>query len=118
MHTCDDGANLDQAVACVHQIDEAGVVATVNDQGTAGQAEVSAAMAEAKIPRVASNVTSDDWGDPNAYPIDPSGTGGTFMHPAALAEVGVNEDRPDPGQPAARVGVGRPPRGTRTRMTA
>src|SRR5215207_9079780 len=37
--TCDDGANLDQAVACAREVDEAGVVATVNDQGTAGQAE-------------------------------------------------------------------------------
>jgi ABC-type branched-subunit amino acid transport system substrate-binding protein len=91
VHTCDDGATIDQAVACVREIDDAGVVATVNDQGTAGQAEVSAAMAEAGIPRVASNVTSSDWGDQNAYPLDPSGTGGTFMHPAALAEAGVTE---------------------------
>ena len=36
--TCDDGGNVDQAVACVRKIDDAGVVATVNDQGTAGQA--------------------------------------------------------------------------------
>ena len=91
VHTCDDGANLDQAVACVRELDEAGVVATVNDQGTAGQAEVSEAMAAAGIPRVASNVTSADWGDQNAYPLDPSGTGGTFMHPAALAEAGVKK---------------------------
>jgi ABC-type branched-subunit amino acid transport system substrate-binding protein len=91
VHTCDDGANLDQAVACVRKIDQAGVVATVNDQGTAGQAEVSAAMAAAGIPRIASNVTSSDWGDQNAYPIDPSGTGGTFMHPAALVESGAKE---------------------------
>ena len=41
VHACDDGANLDQSVACVREIDEAGVVATVNDLGTAGQAEVS-----------------------------------------------------------------------------
>ena len=90
VHTCDDGANLDQAVGCVREIDEAGVVATVNDQGTAGQAEVSAAMAEAGIPRIATNVTSDDWGDQNAYPLDPSGTGGVFMHPNALVESGVD----------------------------
>ncbi len=91
VHTCDDGASLDQAVACVREIDEAGVVATVNDQGTAGQAEVSAAMAEAGIPRIATNVTSDDWGDQNAYPLDPSGTGGVFMHPNALVESGITE---------------------------
>ena len=80
--TCDDGGNLDQAVACVRTIDQAGVVATVNDQGTAGQEEVSTAMATAKIPRIASNVTQDDWGDQNAYPIDASGTGVTFLLPA------------------------------------
>ena len=57
----------------MREIDEAGVVATVNDQGTAGQAEVSAAMAAAGIPRIASNVTNADWGDQNAYPLDPSG---------------------------------------------
>jgi ABC-type branched-subunit amino acid transport system substrate-binding protein len=108
VHTCDDGANADQAVACVREIDDAGVVATVNDQGTAGQAEVSAAMAQAGIPRVAGNVTSDDWGDQNAYPLDPSGTGGTFMHPAALAQTGatnVGLIRVDLPQASALVGL-------------
>ena len=66
-------------------------MATVNDQGTAGQAEVSPAMAEAGIPRVASNVTSDDWGDQNAYPLDASGTGVTFLLPQALIEEDVTE---------------------------
>ena len=42
--------------ACVREIDDAGVVATVNDQGTAGQADVSSAMAEANIPRIGVNV--------------------------------------------------------------
>jgi ABC-type branched-subunit amino acid transport system substrate-binding protein len=91
VHTCDDGGNVDQAVACVREIDEAGVVATVNDQGTAGQAEVSAAMAQAGIPRVASNVTQNDWDDPNAYPLDASGTGVTFLLPKALIEEDVTE---------------------------
>jgi ABC-type branched-subunit amino acid transport system substrate-binding protein len=110
VHTCDDGANVDQAVACVRTIDDAGVVATVNDQGTAGQAEVSAAMAEAGIPRIASNVTSEDWDDQNAYPLDPSGTGGTFMHPGALNEAGVAKlgiirvDLPNAGQLASLIG--------------
>ena len=49
---CDDGANPDQAVACVRKIDEAGVVATVNDQGTSAQAEVSSAMAKAEVASV------------------------------------------------------------------
>src|SRR3546814_4387464 len=48
VHTCDDGANLDQAVACVREIDQAGVVATVHDQGTHAQAEVSAALTDRK----------------------------------------------------------------------
>ncbi len=91
VHTCDDGANTDQGIACVRELDQAGVVATVNDQGTAGQAEVSAAFAQAKIPRVAGNVTPSDWGDQNAYPLDASGTGVTFMLPKALLEEGVTE---------------------------
>jgi ABC-type branched-subunit amino acid transport system substrate-binding protein len=85
---CDDGGQVDQAVACVRTIDKAGVMATVNDQGTAGQADVSAAMAKLKIPRVATNVTQDDWADPNAYPMDASGTGVTFLMPQALIEAG------------------------------
>jgi ABC-type branched-subunit amino acid transport system substrate-binding protein len=91
VHTCDDGANVDQAVACVRTLDDAGVMATVNDQGTAGQADVSAAMAKAKIPRVASNVTQDDWADPNAYPMDASGTGVTFLMPQALIDAGAKK---------------------------
>ncbi len=91
VHVCDDGGNVDQAVACVREIDQAGVMATVNDQGTAGQAEVSAAMAAAKIPRVASNVVQEDWADPNAYPLDASGTGVTFMMPKGLIEAGADK---------------------------
>jgi ABC-type branched-subunit amino acid transport system substrate-binding protein len=89
--TCDDGANLDQAVACVQELQDAGVVVTVNDQGTAGQTEVSAAMAEAGIPRVAGNVTNFDWADPNAYPLDASGTGVTFLLPQALIDADATE---------------------------
>jgi branched-chain amino acid transport system substrate-binding protein len=89
--SCDDGGNFDQALSCVREIDDAGAVATVNDQGTAAQAEVSAAMAEAGIPRVGSNVTNQDWGDQNAYPIDASGTGVTFMMPQALVQQGVTD---------------------------
>ena len=89
--TCDDGGNVDQAVGCVRTVDQAGVVVTVNDQGTAGQAEVSAAMAEAGIPRLASNVTSQDWGDQNAFPLDASGTGVTFLLPKALIEAGAKK---------------------------
>jgi ABC-type branched-subunit amino acid transport system substrate-binding protein len=88
---CDDKSTLDQSVACVRQIDSAGVVATVNDTGTAGQAEVSAAMSAAKIPRIATNVSPSDWGDPNAFPIDASGTGGVFLGPQALVSEGVKD---------------------------
>jgi ABC-type branched-subunit amino acid transport system substrate-binding protein len=89
--TCDDGGTADQAVACVRTIDDAGVVATVNDQGTAAQGDVSKAMAAAGIPRVASNVVSEDWNDPNAYPLDASGTGVTFLQPKALIEQDVDK---------------------------
>ena len=89
--TCDDGGNVDQAVACARTVDKAGIVATVNDQGTAGQAEVSQAMAKAKIPRIASNVVPDDWADPNAYPLDASGTGVTFLEPQALIDSNVKK---------------------------
>jgi ABC-type branched-subunit amino acid transport system substrate-binding protein len=89
--TCDDGADIDQSIACVRELDDAGVVATVNDLGTAGQAEVSAAMADAGIPRVASNVSNQDWADQNAYPLDASGTGFIFLMPQGLIEEGVTE---------------------------
>ena len=32
--------------------------------------------------------TQDDWGDPNAYPLDASGTGVTFLLPQALIDAG------------------------------
>lgn len=91
VHTCDDGANLDQSVACVRTIDDAGVMVTVNDQGTQAQAEVSAAMAEAAIPRVASLISPSDWADPNTYPLDASGLGLTFVLPQTLIEDGITE---------------------------
>jgi ABC-type branched-subunit amino acid transport system substrate-binding protein len=108
VHTCDDGANIDQAVACVKTLDKAGVVATVNDQGTAGQADVAAAMVKAKIPRVASNVTQEDWADPNAYPMDASGTGVVFLMPQALIEAGATKIgliRVDLAEASALVGL-------------
>lgn len=90
-HTCDDGANADKALNCVRELDRAGVVVTVNDQGTAAQAEVAAALKQAGIARFAGNVTNFDWGDENAYPLDASGTGSTFMMPAALISEGVKK---------------------------
>jgi ABC-type branched-subunit amino acid transport system substrate-binding protein len=89
--TCDDGATVDQAVACVRTIDEAGVVATVNDQGTAGQGEVAEAMADAGIPRVAGLVVQEDASDPNAYPVDASGVGVTFLMPETLIAQDIKE---------------------------
>src|SRR5262249_6346656 len=84
VHTCDNGGTLEQSLTCVKDVDRAGVAATLNDEGTAGIAEVSAAMAAAGIPRIASTVTPIDFGDPNAYPIDASGTGFSFMLPQAM----------------------------------
>jgi ABC-type branched-subunit amino acid transport system substrate-binding protein len=106
--TCDDGANPEKAIGCVRELDDAGVVATVNDQGTVAQAEVSAAMKAAGIPRVASNVSPSDWGDPNAYPLDASGTGVTFMLPQGLIDEGVTKQgivRVDLAGAAALVGL-------------
>lgn len=91
VHTCDDGANADKAMNCVRELDRAGVVVTVNDQSTAAQAEQAAAFKAAGIPRFAGNVTNFDWGDENAYPLDASGTGSTFMMPAALISEGVKK---------------------------
>ena len=91
VHTCDDGANPDRSIACVREIDQAGVVATLNDLGTAAMAEVSAAMAQVGIPRIASNVANEDWGDQNAYPLDASGTGFIFLIPQGLIEEGATE---------------------------
>jgi ABC-type branched-subunit amino acid transport system substrate-binding protein len=89
--TCDDGANADQALGCVRKFDAAGVVATVNDTTTAGQAEVAKAMADAKIARVAPNLSNEDWADPNAYPLDASSTGVVLILPQALIEEGVKK---------------------------
>jgi ABC-type branched-subunit amino acid transport system substrate-binding protein len=91
VHTCDDGGNVDQAVACVREIDGAGVVVTVNDLGTAGHLDVRNAMTDAGIPRIASNVVPEDWDDPNTYPLDASATGFTLLLPQALIEEDVTE---------------------------
>ena len=89
--TCDDGGTLDKAVACGSTMEDEGVVATINDQLTAGQGEYSDSMAAAGIPRVAGNPTPDDWDDPNLYPLDASGTGVTVLLPQALIDSDVNE---------------------------
>ena len=89
--TCDDGANADQALECVRKLDKAGVVATVNDTTTAGSGDVSDAMAAAKIPRVASNVSNEDWGDPNSYPLDAASTGSVLLLPQALIEQNIKK---------------------------
>jgi ABC-type branched-subunit amino acid transport system substrate-binding protein len=91
VHTCDDKATTDQAVACAKEIDGKGVVATVNDQGTAGQADVNAALVAANIPRIATNVGPDDWASPISYPLDASGTGVTLLQPQALIDQGAKK---------------------------
>lgn len=108
VHTCDDGANADQALACVRELDEAGVVATINDLSTAGQADVSTAFSDAGIARIGTNVTNVDWGDPNSYPLDASGTGYTFLAPQGLVEAGLTDVgiiRVDLAQASALIGL-------------
>lgn len=105
---CDDGADFEQALRCAREMEDAGVVATVNDQGSTANAEVSEAMAAAGIPRIGANVINTDWDDENAYPIDASGTGSTFMMPQALVAQGIDEIglvRVDLPQAGAIVGV-------------
>jgi branched-chain amino acid transport system substrate-binding protein len=75
----------------VREIDDAGLVATVNDLGSVAHADVDAAMADAGIPRVAANVTPDDWNSPNVYPMDASSTGAALLFPQALIEEDVTD---------------------------
>lgn len=89
--TCDDGGRPDQAVDCVRRLDDAGVVATVNDQVTTNQGDVSELMAELGIPRVAPNVVTDDWDDQNSYPLHGSGFGLVLMTPRAMIDEGVRK---------------------------
>src|SRR5690606_21003236 len=89
--TCDDGGRPDQALACVRELDDAGVVATVNDQVTTNQGDVAEAMRAAGIPRVAPNVTTDDWTDQNSYPRHGSGFGLVLMTPQAMIDEGVTD---------------------------
>jgi len=108
VHTCDDGANADQSVDCVRQLDENGIVATVNDTTTAGNAEVAAALTAAGIPRVATNVSPSDWDAANAFALDASSTGSALLMPKALLEEGVEEIgviRADLAQASALQGI-------------
>lgn len=91
VHSCDDKADPEQALRCVREIDNAGVVATVNDLATVALADVSAAMDTTGIPRVAGNVTPENWADPNVYPIDSSATGAALLYPQGLLEEGVTD---------------------------
>ena len=101
--TCDDKATVDNAIGCVRTLQEAGVVATVNDQGTAGAAEVSAAMAEAGIPRVASNVGGSRLGRSQRLP-DRRRRNGRGVHAAPGPARGRrHEARPRAGR--SRTGV-------------
>ena len=89
--TCDDGANADQAIECMRKLDDAGVVATVNDTTTAGSGDVAWRWPAAKIPRVTPNLANEDWGDPNAYPLDASSTGVVLVLPQALIQEGIKK---------------------------
>ena len=91
VHNCDEDNNPDKALACVDEMDKAGVMVTVNDQNLQEQKEVSEKFAAAGIPRLAGNVTNNDWGDQNAYPLDASGTGSTFLMPQVLIDADAKE---------------------------
>jgi ABC-type branched-subunit amino acid transport system substrate-binding protein len=108
VHTCDDGATADGAVACARELDQAGIVATVNDTITAGNAEWAAALTDAGIARVATNVSPSDWNAANAFPIDASSTGSTLLMPQALLEEDVQKIgiiRADLAQASALQGI-------------
>ena len=91
VHTCDDGANVDQSLACVRELDDAEVVALINDQTTAGIGDVAQATAEAGIPRIATNVAPSDWSFPNVFPLDAGSTGMALLMPSGLVEEGAKE---------------------------
>jgi len=108
VHTCDDGANVDQSLACARELDEAGIVATINDTTTAGNDVVAAAHTDAGIPRVATNVSPSDWGAANAYPLDASSTGSTVLMPQALLAQDITDIgiiRADLAQASALKGI-------------
>ncbi len=87
---CDDENNFDRALECARQMEDSGVVATLNDADVTAAAEVSAALADAGIPRVGGNVSPVDWDNANSYPIGTS-TAVTFLLPDALIQQGVDE---------------------------
>jgi ABC-type branched-subunit amino acid transport system substrate-binding protein len=87
---CDDGNNFDQALGCAREIVDGDVVATLNDSDTIASAEISAALADARIPRIGGNVSPSDWGGSNEYPIGTS-TAVTFLLPDALIQQGITE---------------------------
>ena len=89
--TCDDGADPNKAVECVRTLDEAGIVATVNDTTPVAGADVAAAYAAAGIPRFAISPGQDDYPDLNSYPFTAGGTGVSIMMPQALLDAGVTK---------------------------
>ena len=108
VHTCDDGATVEGSVECARELDQAGIVATINDTTTAGNEEVAAAHIAAGIPRVATNVSPSDWSAANAYALDASSTGSTLLMPQALIQDGATEIgviRADLAQTSALLGI-------------
>jgi ABC-type branched-subunit amino acid transport system substrate-binding protein len=89
--TCDDGADPNKAVECVRTLDDAGIVATVNDTTAVATEDVTAAYAAAGIPRFAISPNQADYGNDNNYPFDAGGTGTSVMMPQALLNEGVTK---------------------------
>lgn len=87
---CDDENNFDRALECARQMADSEVVATLNDADVTAAAEVSAALADAGIPRIGGNVAPVDWDDANSYPIS-TASAVTFLLPDALIQQGVDK---------------------------
>ena len=109
--TCDDGGNVDQAVACVRD-DRRGRRRRDGERPghrrPGRRVRGDGRRRRSRGSRRTS--TQDDWADPNAYPLDASGTGVTFLLPQALIDEDIHEDRPHPRRPRRGLGADRAPR--------
>ena len=115
--TCDDGANVDQAVG----VRARRSTTPASSPPSTTRAPPARPRCRRRWPRRASpgsrrTSRPEDWGDQNAYPLDASGTGVTFLMPQALIDAGVDRDRPRSGSTcAAASALVEPPRATPTR---
>ena len=88
--TCDDGGNADQARrrASTRSTRPASWPRSTT-RAPPARPRCPTAMADGGHPPGRRRTsTNDDWGDQNAYPLDASGTGVTFLLPQALIDAG------------------------------